>query len=99
MEQKYLTGKITSKQFQKYLQDHSPQAAQPVAPASPETQAQALQLLRQVMSNAEVGAATSPGPSKPGAPAVGTRAATDDSKSSPAQPGLSEIEAKGRSKN
>lgn len=83
MEQQYLNGKITAKQFQKYLQEHPGRPAPPAAPASVDTQARALELLRQTLANREI---------TPSASLPSTEGLVAQPSSLPS--GLSDIEAK-----
>jgi hypothetical protein len=62
IEQQYLAGKITARQFQKYLQEFRMNAPVPTAPATPEQHARALQMLREATGSAGPAANTPSGP-------------------------------------
>ncbi len=87
MEQQYLAGKISAKQFQKFLQDHKIEMNQ--VPPAADTHARALQVLRQM--NGPAPAAPAPAAAKV-APATAkvAPAATEP----PVNSGFPDVEAK-----
>lgn len=87
MEQQYLAGKITAKQFQKFLQDHKIEMNQ--VPPALDTHARALQVLRQMNGSAPAASAPVSAKAVP-APAKGTPAATEP----PVNSGFPDVEAK-----
>src|SRR3954465_13243429 len=83
IEQQYLTGKITAKQFQQYLRQQPGGRTQ----ASPEKQAEALQMLRSLTGK------TDPPPTAPGKPGTGP-IAIEAPPIEPANPAITDVEGK-----
>ena len=81
MEQQYLAGKITAKQFQQYLRQQPPVTGKPQL--SPEKQAEALQMLRALTSKTNM-----PAPAAAGAGRVIEPVAE------PANPAITDVESK-----
>lgn len=96
IEQQYLQGKITARQFQKYLQDHKIAVpAKGVAPA--ETDALALEILRRETAKVAAESAKAPDPAKPDRlkPEVTLpEGRTDTTTTGPDQTALTEVERK-----
>jgi hypothetical protein len=100
IEQLYLQGKITARQFQQYLQGHNI-SVPPKGAASAETEALALEVLRRetAKANAEPAKTTAPAGTatlKPEATAPASRSqpATDKTTPEPEQTALTEVEKK-----
>jgi len=82
MEQQYLAGKITAKQFQQYLRQQPSVAGKPQM--SPEKQVEALQMLRALTSKTNT----------PSAPTAGGQGKVIEPVPEPANPAITDVESK-----